>query len=147
MESNKKIVREYVQKFNMGDLEGMSGLFTPDALIYGVLGWGKLEDVMPIWAQLVDSLGMQLNIEDLIAEDDIVAIRYTERGISKAPFFDKPATGKTYELVAMEWFQFKGGKIHRRWGARDAATQSRQLGWEASTAKEDQIKYKRKSGI
>jgi hypothetical protein len=37
-------------------------------------------------------------------------------------------TGKSFELVAMEWFISKEGKIHRRWGARDAASQARQLG-------------------
>jgi hypothetical protein len=40
-----------------------------------------------------------------------------------------PATGKSYEMVAMEWFEIKDGLIHRRWGARDSASQSKQLGW------------------
>jgi ketosteroid isomerase-like protein len=36
--------------------------------------------------------------------------------------------GKSYELVAMEWFEIEGDRIKRRWGARDAASQARQLG-------------------
>jgi hypothetical protein len=28
----------------------------------------------------------------------------------------------------MEWFVMKGGKIYRRWGVRDSASQSRQMG-------------------
>jgi predicted ester cyclase len=28
----------------------------------------------------------------------------------------------------MEWFEIEGGKIKRRWSARDAAAQARQLG-------------------
>jgi predicted ester cyclase len=28
----------------------------------------------------------------------------------------------------MEWFEIEQGKIKRRWGARDAASQARQLG-------------------
>jgi hypothetical protein len=28
----------------------------------------------------------------------------------------------------MEWFVLREGRIHRRWGARDAAAQARQLG-------------------
>jgi predicted ester cyclase len=27
----------------------------------------------------------------------------------------------------MEWFEIENGKIKRRWGARDAASQARQL--------------------
>ena len=129
MEANKAAVQRYVERFNAGDLEGLRELFSDDALIYGVLGWGKMDDVMPIWQQLVSGLAMQLEIVDMIAEDDRVAVRYLERGTSRGPFFDKPATGKSYELVAMEWFEMKEGRIHRRWGARDAASQARQLGW------------------
>ena len=130
MKTNKDVVRRYVELFNAGDLAGLRALFAPDALIYGVLGWGKVDDVMAIWQQLVDGLGMQLEIVDIVAEDDRVAVRYIERGTSRAPFFDKPATGKSYELVAMEWFIVEDGLVQRRWGARDGAAQARQLGWD-----------------
>lgn len=136
LETNKNIVRQYVEKFNAGDLAGLKEIFAEDALIYGVLGWGKVNEVMPIWRQLVDALEIQLTIEDVIAEGNTVAIRYSERGRSRGSFFDKPATGKSYQLVAMEWFVIKDGKIHRRWGARDAASQAKQLGWDVPATKE-----------
>ena len=131
------MVRSYVDAFNRGDIEELRKLFAPDAQIQGILGWGNVDAVMPIWKQLVDGLAMQLEIEDLIAEGDMVAARYKERGTSRAPFFDKPATGKSYELVAMEWFVIKDGKIQRRWGARDAASQAKQLGWDVPASKAD----------
>ena len=37
-------------------------------------------------------------------------------------------TGKNYELVAMEWFVVRNGLIQRRWAARNAASQARQIG-------------------
>lgn len=43
-------------------------------------------------------------------------------------FRGSPVTGKSFEVVAMEWFIIKDGKIHRRWGARDNAAQMRQMG-------------------
>jgi predicted ester cyclase len=64
----------------------------------------------------------------MIAEDDIVAVRYVERGTSIGSFRGGPVTGKSFEVVAMEWFEIKDGKIHRRWGARDNASQMRQMG-------------------
>ena len=64
----------------------------------------------------------------MVAEDDVVAVRYTERGTFVAPFRVQQPTGRSFELVAMEWFTLKEGKIHRRWGARDVASQARQLG-------------------
>ena len=137
LEVNKNVVRRYVEAFNAGDLEALKKGFADDALVYGVLGWGEVDKVLPIWEQLVNGLGIQLYIEDMVAEGDSVAVRYTERGTSKAPFFDKPATGMSYELVAIEWFVIKDGKIHRRWGARDAASQATQLGWDVPATKDD----------
>ncbi len=129
MKTNEEVIKAYVDRFNAGDLAGLSKLFTADAEVHGVLGWGKVAEVLPIWKQLVENLGMQLQVLDMISQGDKIAVRYRETGISKAPFFGKPATGKSYELLAMEWFEIKGGKIYRRWGARDAASQARQLGW------------------
>jgi hypothetical protein len=40
----------------------------------------------------------------------------------------KPCLITLYELVAMEWFVMKDDKIHWRWGARDNASQLRQMG-------------------
>ena len=32
------------------------------------------------------------------------------------------------EVVAMEWLELRDGDIRRRWGARDSASQARQIG-------------------
>ncbi len=127
-EANKEVVGRYVDALNRGDLEELRGLFTPDALVYGVLGWGELDEVEPIWRQLHEGLGLELTVEQMVAEGDVVAVRYTERGTFKGAFMGNEPTGRSYELVAMEWFVMRDGKIHRRWGARDAATQARQIG-------------------
>jgi steroid delta-isomerase-like uncharacterized protein len=111
-----------------GDIETLRTLFTDDALVYGVLGWGGLDVVEPIWRDLHAAFSIELTAEQMIAEDDRVAVRYTERGTFVAPFRGQPPTGRSFELVAMEWFLVKDGKIHRRWGVRDAASQARQLG-------------------
>jgi Putative lumazine-binding len=42
LEANKQLVLEYVDAFNRGDMQRMRHLFSPDALIYGVLGLGGL---------------------------------------------------------------------------------------------------------
>ncbi len=127
-EENKQIVREYVRAFNAGDLPALRSLFAEEAEIQGVLGKGLMEKILPIWRQLIEGYGMQLTIEDICAEGDTVAVRYIERGTFRAPAFGREPTGKSYELVAMEWFLIRGGRIRQRWGARDAASQARQLG-------------------
>ncbi len=128
LESNKAVVEHYVEAFNRGDFERLRSLFTPDAAIYGVLGFGSIDVAMPVWTELHHGLAMTLTIEGLMAEGDVVAARYTERGTFVGPFRGHEPTGKSYEITAMEWFELKDGKIHRRWGARDFAAQARQIG-------------------
>jgi predicted ester cyclase len=127
--SNKEVVMAYVDAFNRGDIDGLCSLFAPGAQIWGVLGFGSLESARPIWSDLMECLRMQLKVEAIVSEGNTVAVRYTESGTSVKPFRGAPATGRSYELIAMEWFEMKDGLIHRRWGARDSANMARQLGF------------------
>jgi steroid delta-isomerase-like uncharacterized protein len=127
--ANKEVVLAYVEAFNRGDIDGVCRLFTPDALVWGVLGWGALDVVRPVWRDLVERLQMKLHVESIIAEGDVVAVRYTERGTSVKSFRGQGPTGNSYEVAAMEFFELHDGLIHRRWGARDAANIARQLGF------------------
>jgi steroid delta-isomerase-like uncharacterized protein len=130
----KEIVRTYVEAFNRGDMQQLKALFADDAEIQGVKGKGNFDKIESIWRQLIEGYGIQLKIEGLLAEGGNVAVRYHESGVFRAPAFGNQPTGKSYELVAMEWFEIEGGKIKRRWGARDSASQARQLGIAVSEA-------------
>lgn len=128
MEAHKQVVRQYVDAFNRGDEARLRELFTDDAVVQGVLGWGGMEVVLPIWKELREAFAPHLTVESIAAEGDIVAVRYTERGTFQGVFRGHEPTGKSYELVAMEWFEMRDGKIARRWGARDSASLARQMG-------------------
>jgi len=128
LEANKEVVLRYVSAFNRADIDTLRTLFTPDAVVYGILGWGDLDEVIAIWQELHGSFRIVLEVESMIAEGDTVAVRYAERGTFVGPFRGLQPTGKSYELVAMEWFELSDGRIRRRWGARDAASQARQIG-------------------
>jgi predicted ester cyclase len=110
-ENNKAVVRAYAQGFSRGEFEDVLKLFAADAVVQGVLGRGGFEVVVPIWRALHEAFGMQLEIEELIAEGDLVAARFIESGTFRAAFRGTPPTGKNYRLVAMEWFRLKHGKI------------------------------------
>jgi len=127
-EDNKRVVLAYVDAFNRGEIESLRQLFTTDALVYGVLGWGGLDKVVPIWEEIRAAFAIELNVEAMIAEGDTVAVRYNERGTSVGTFRGLQPTNQSFEVVAMEWFIIKDGRIHRRWGARDNASQFRQMG-------------------
>lgn len=127
--SAKAVVRAYVDAFNRGDLPALRALLADDAVIQGVTGvardWERIESV---WRQLIEGYGMQLRIEEIIAAGNTVAVRYTETGTFRGAAFGHAPTQRSYELVAMEFFEIADGRILRRWGARDAASQQRQLG-------------------
>ena len=129
MNNPKDVVLAYVDAFNRADLDALCKLFTEDARIWGVFGWGAIEQARPVWRDLIHSLQIQLQVDSIVSEGDCVAVRYTETGKSVHPFRNQPATGRTYELLAMEWFEVKEGRIARRWGTRDSAAQNRQLGF------------------
>ncbi|SDR00895.1 conserved hypothetical protein, steroid delta-isomerase-related [Rhizobiales bacterium GAS191] len=128
LQENKAAVLRYVEAFNRGDLDALSDTFAADALIYGVLGWGEVEKVKPIWRDLIRCFQFNLQVESMVAEGDVVAVRYTERGKSVVSFRGGPVTGRSFEVTAMEWFEVRDGRIRRRWGARDSAAIFQQMG-------------------
>jgi steroid delta-isomerase-like uncharacterized protein len=124
---NRVTIAAYVDAFNRGDIEGVSRLFTPDAEIFGVLARGGLAQAIPIWEQLVRCFRMNLRVEAMVAEGEAVAVRFIERGTFSSSFRGIPPTGKSYEVIAMEWFVLRDGKITQRWGARDSTAIFRQM--------------------
>lgn len=125
---NKATVRAYVEAFNQGDFDAIAGLCTEDVEIQGVLGQGSLSVAMGVWRELHEAYRLQLEIEDMVGEGSIVAVRLSEQGTFTKPFRGLQPTGKSYSLVAMEWFHLRNGKIAARWGARDSASMMKQLG-------------------
>lgn len=128
LEANKQVVRQYVEAFNNADLDALRKIFAEDAVVQGVLGSVMMDKAISIWGELHTAFNLKLTIEEMAAEGSFVAVRYTERGTFNGVFRGNNPTGKSYELVAMEWFVVKNGKIQQRWGARDSASQARQIG-------------------
>jgi predicted ester cyclase len=126
----KATVSAYVDAFNAGDWDRIAELFTSDARIAGVLGSAPLADALPIWRELREGMDMRLEIKALAEEGDTVVARLAERGRHVGRFrglAGREPSNKPYEVLAMEWFEFAGGRIARRWGARDFDSIRRQV--------------------
>lgn len=128
LEANKGVVRAYAEAYSAGDVDRLVSLFTPDAVVHGVLGWGRMDAVVPVWRELFAAFRPVIVIEDLLAEGDSVAARLIDRGTFVGPFRGQAPTGRGYEVLAMEWFELRDGLIRRRWGARDFSAVARQAG-------------------
>lgn len=130
IEANKRTVRAYVDAMNDGDIERLRTLFSADAHIQGVTGQGTFDYAARVWHDLHHGMAMELEIKSMIGEGDIVAVRFVERGRWVGPFLDfKEPTGLPFELVAIEWFEIRDGRITDRWGVRDGGSQARQVGF------------------
>jgi steroid delta-isomerase-like uncharacterized protein len=62
---------------------------------------------------------IQWTLEEMIAEGDKVAARFTMRGTHRGTFFGVPTTGKPIEVKAMNFYRFAEGQIIEEYGMPD----------------------------
>jgi steroid delta-isomerase-like uncharacterized protein len=71
-------------------------------------------------------------VDDIIAEDDRVAVRLTAGATVVGEFEGMAAAGKSYEVGEIHIFRIRDGKIVEHWHQYDAAGMMRQLGAKQS---------------
>lgn len=116
------VIEAYADAFNRGDFATLLGLFTPDAVVFGVLGSAPIAQAEPVWRELHEGMAMHLEPEAVAVAGATVVVRYIESGRFRGSFrglAGKAPTGRPYQVVAIEWFELRGERIARRWGARD----------------------------
>ena len=87
------------------------------------------EDVKRIVAMLRAMLpDLRIDVEDLVAEGDMVVSRYTATATNTVEYMGMPPTGKVIRTPAIQMFRFANGKIAESWAARDDLGTLRQLG-------------------
>ena len=69
-------------------------------------------------------------IEDTIAEHDLVVVRFRSRGTNLGEFLDKAPTGNRIEISEVAIFRLKEGKVVEQWVYPDMLSMQRQLGGE-----------------
>jgi steroid delta-isomerase-like uncharacterized protein len=131
-ETNKAIVRRIVDEvWNQGRVSLITEFFAVDYQEHnprpgqapGLEGYE--EGVHMLRYAFPD---LQLTIEDIIAEEEQVAVRYTMRGTQQGELRGMPPTGKAIEFTGMVMARFKGGKVVERAGNQDEVTMLKQLG-------------------
>lgn len=116
------VIRQYVDSFNAGDFKTLMGLFTADAMIFGVLGSAPLAKAEPVWRELHKGMAMRLEPQAVAVDGPVAVVRYVESGCFQGAFRGlkgEVPTGRPYQVIAVEWFELAGNRIAKRWGARD----------------------------
>lgn len=71
---------------------------------------------------------LRVTVEDIVSEDDKVAVRLTFRGTHGGEFMGIPPTGKTLTIAAIAIDRVSDGKITEHWVVRDDLGMLQQLG-------------------
>ncbi len=67
-------------------------------------------------------------IEDMVAEDDRIAVRWTIRGTQTGEFNGIPATGRPVVLAGFAFLRIEDGRFAELWHLEDDLAVLRQLG-------------------
>jgi steroid delta-isomerase-like uncharacterized protein len=130
-EQNKAVVlRFFEEAFNRGNLAVISELIahqlayhTPDGAIRGIEGAQQL--VTEMRAAFPD---FNVTPEQVIAEGDMVVVRFTDRGTHQGEGIGVPPTGKQVTWTGVDIFRIAEGKIIEGWGITDSLGLMQQLG-------------------
>lgn len=132
-EKNKVISRWLIEAvWNAGDLDLIAEFMTAGSAFHGDSIIGELPGVagytMFAMGTRTAFPDVQFTIEDLVAENDLVAIRATETATHTGPLMTIPATGASITSRAMIIYRFVDGVIHEGWIQTDALGMLTQIG-------------------
>jgi steroid delta-isomerase-like uncharacterized protein len=77
---------------------------------------------------------LSISVEQLVADEDNVAIAYTVTGTHQGDFLGIPATGRKIKARGLQIARFENGKIVERWGSSDQLGILQQIGVDPLSA-------------
>ncbi|HUS18243.1 MAG TPA: ester cyclase [Terriglobales bacterium] len=131
IEENKQVVRRFIKQiFEQGRMEAIDGLvaqhFTPHS-------WGGVKPGIDNFKQAVQRVSagvtdVHFDIQDMIAEDDKVAVRLQVHAKHTADFMGLPAAGREHTISETHIFRVQDGKVVEHWRDADMLSLMQQIG-------------------
>jgi steroid delta-isomerase-like uncharacterized protein len=131
VEKNKTNIRRHVEElWNKGDLAVADKIISPDYVYHNPLGEFKGPEGFKqmVAMELKSFPDIHFTIDDMVAEGDKVAVRYTFTGTFKGDFAGMAPTGKGFKMTAAFFYRFKDGKQVEALPFADNLTFYQQLG-------------------
>jgi steroid delta-isomerase-like uncharacterized protein len=131
-ETNKLVMNRFLEFINTASEKLAQELISPDAVFHVP---GRTEPMRGPAGYLA-IIGMmrggfpdiQWTLEEMVAEGDKVAARFTMRGTHRGTFFGVPPTGKTISVQAMNIYRLSGGQFVEEHGQPDMLGLLQQIG-------------------
>lgn len=127
----ERIARDYFDRvWNHGDID--RSVLAADYRVHLHLG-GVETHTLDEFAHHLEAMrdavpDLHKEIEDVVATDDRVVVRYTMTGTQEGEFRDVPGTGDAIETGAVAIYRFEGEQIAEAWIVADFLRVLRQLG-------------------
>lgn len=130
-ERNKAAKRRYIEAFNRRDLAAFDDLFAPEYVLHAT-GFPEIRGPEELRKAVAASLGalsgVQVIVDEMVAEGDRVATRWTLRARHTGTFMSVPATGRELAFSGTIIDRFVDGKVVEGWETVDMLGLMRQLG-------------------
>ena len=136
-EANKELMRRFIDEvWNKGNVDAAADFFHPDATSPSAPGLPNGPEGVKMIASMFRNAfpDFWMRIEEMVAEDDRVAARFTQGGTHDGDLFGIPATGKTVEWGEIGILRIADGKVVESWYDTDMLGLMGQLGVGSETA-------------
>ena len=120
-EANKALLRRYIEeRWNERKFGLTDELVSPDFVLHTPSGDLNLSAFNEGIAAYLDSFpDSHVSIEDLVAEEDRVALRYSFKGTHRGEFMGIAMTGKHTLCVGMAFYRVAAGRLAEGWFVED----------------------------
>lgn len=130
-EENKAVVHRFIDEvFVAGRAEAVDELVADDFMphTWGAMARGRdrLKQAMERVARGLADISM--NVEDVIAEGDRVAVRLTSHARQVGEFMGMPPSDRDYTIGEFHVFRVRDGRIAEHWHQADFLGMMKQLG-------------------
>jgi steroid delta-isomerase-like uncharacterized protein len=129
---NKALVQRWFDEvWNRGRVEAIDELLAPDALVHG-LGDGEMRGAAafkPFHAAYREAFpDVRIQIDDMVAEGDQVAFRWTATASHQGNSLGFAATNRNVRFQGMGIIRVRNGKLVEGWNTFDQLGMLQQLG-------------------
>ena len=129
---NKTIARRYLQEaINQRNMDVLDEIFAPEFVDHtAVPGQAPGVEGLKQFFAMMDAgfPDFRAAVEDVIAEGDKVAVRFTFHGTHQGEFMNIPPTGRRVTMSGIDILRVVDGKVVELWGQEDVLGMMRQLG-------------------
>lgn len=128
----KELIRQFYEAVNQGDLEAVDRYISPDFVEHEEAFPGTLPGIDGVKAFIAIMRSafpdMQVLIEDIVAEENKLAVRSTWRGTHSGEFLGIPTTGRQVVFSSIDIIRYESGLALEHWGVTDVFSLMQQLG-------------------